>query len=109
MLDRLREPWTDRRAERTLGALACLVLVLFLALLAFVAGRAWPSFQHNGFAGFGARGDVDAQIGHMVNTGGNPSASDFRLGAWSLIWATILTTGLATVIGLAFALASSIF
>src|SRR6476620_10289870 len=109
MLDRLREPWTDQRAERTLGALACLVLVLIVLMLVFVAVRAWPSFAHNGFAWFGARGDVDQQIGHMVNTGGSPSPADYRIGVWSLIWATILTTGFAVVIGLAFALAASIF
>ncbi len=109
MRERLREPWTDRRAERMLGALACLVLVLIVLMLVFVAVRAWPSFQHNGFAWFGARGDVDSQIGHMVNTGGNPAPADYRLGAWSLIWATLLTTGLAAVMGLAFALAASIF
>ncbi|MEP6954551.1 MAG: phosphate ABC transporter permease subunit PstC [Solirubrobacteraceae bacterium] len=109
MLDRLREPWTDRRAERTLGALACLVLVLIVLMLIFVAVRAWPSFANNSFAWFGARGDVDQQIGHMVNTGGNPAPADFRIGVWSLIWATLLTTGLAVIAGLAFALAASIF
>ena len=109
MLDRLREPWSDQRAERTLGALACLVLVLIVLMLIFVAVRAWPSFANNGFAWFGSRGDVDQQIGHMVNTGGNPAPSDYRIGVWSLIWATILTTGFAVVIGLAFALAASIF
>src|SRR6476646_10575418 len=98
MLYRLREPWTDQRAERTLGALACLVLVLIVLMVVFVAVRAWPSFAHNGFAWFGARGDVDQQIGHMVNTGGNPSPSDYRIGVWSLIWATILTTGFAVFI-----------
>jgi phosphate transport system permease protein len=100
---RLTEPWSDRRAERTLGALACLVLVLFVAI------RAWPSFQHNGLAWFSGRGDIDEQISKMVNSPANPSPSDYEIGAWPLIWATILTTGLAAAIGLAFSVLSAIF
>ena len=50
MLSRLREPWSDERAERVLGALASLVLVSIVLMIAFVAVRAWPSFQHNNTA-----------------------------------------------------------
>jgi phosphate ABC transporter permease protein PstC len=109
MLDRLREPWSDRRAERTLGALACLVLLAIILMIVFVGARAWPSFQHNGLSWFGAKGDVDVQIGNQVNTGARPSAADYQLGAWPLIWATILTTGLAVLIGLAFSVLAAIF
>jgi phosphate transport system permease protein len=109
MLERLSEPWSDRRAERVLGALACLVLVVILLMVAFVAVRAWPALQHNGLAWLSGRGDVDAQIGRMVNTGAHPSRADYEIGAWPLIWATILTTGLAVALGLAFALLSAIF
>ena len=109
MLDRLREPWSDRRAERTLGALACLVLLAIILMIVFVGARAWPSFRHNGLSWFGAKGDVDVQIGNQVNTGARPSAADYQLGAWPLIWATILTTGLAVLIGLAFSVLAAIF
>ena len=109
MLDRLRQPWPDRRAERMLGALAVVVLLVIALMLTFVAIRAWPAFQHNGLHWFGAQGDVDQQISTMVNTGANPSPADYRFGAWPLIWATILTTGIAVVVGLAFALLSAIF
>src|SRR5919204_1045789 len=109
MLHRLREPWSDQRAERTLGALACLVLVLIVLMIAFVAVRAWPSFHHNGLSWFTGKGDVDAQIGRQVNTGARPSAADYQLGAWPLIWGTILTTGLAVLIGLAFSVLAAIF
>jgi phosphate ABC transporter permease protein PstC len=109
MLTRLREPWSDQRAERTLGALACLVLVLIVLMVAFVAVRAWPAFSHNGLSWFGGKGDVDQQIGVMVNTGAKPASADFQIGVWPLIWATILTTGLAVAIGLCFAVLSAIF
>ena len=109
MLDRLREPWSDQRAERTLGALACVVLVLIVLMIVFVAIRAWPSFHHNGLSWFTGKGDIDEQIGRQVNTGARPSAADYTLGAWPLIWGTILTTGLAVLVGLAFAVLAAIF
>jgi phosphate transport system permease protein len=109
MLDRLREPWPDQRAERTLGALACLVLLLIVLMIVFVAVRAWPSFQHNGLSWFTGKGDVDVQIGNQVNTGARPTAADFQLGAWPLIWGTLLTTGFAVVFGLIFSVLAAIF
>jgi len=109
MLDRLREPWSDQRAERTLGALACVVLLAIILMIIFVAVRAWPSFQHNGLSWFSGKGDIDAQIGRQVNTGARPSAADYQLGAWPLIWGTFLTTGFAVIIGVAFAVMAAIF
>jgi phosphate ABC transporter permease protein PstC len=109
VLERLRKPWSDRRAERMLGALAALVLLAIALMVAFVALRAWPSFHHNGPAWFGAGGDVDRQIGTMVNTGGHPAPKDYAVSAWPLIWATILTTGLSVAFGLVFALLAAIF
>ena len=73
MLERLREPWTDRRAERVLGALACTVLAIIVFMIVFVAIRAWPSFHANGLSWFSAKGDVDQQLNKMVNSGANPS------------------------------------
>ena len=108
-MHRLRKPWTDRRAELLLGALASLVLVSIVLMIVFVAVRAWPSFLHNGLHWFGAGGDVDRQISDMVNTGADPAPEDYALSAWPLIWATILTTGLAVILGLGFALLAAIF
>jgi phosphate transport system permease protein len=104
MLDRLRQPWPDQRAERTLGALACAVLLIIVLMVVFVAKEAWPTFQHNGLKWLGPGGNVDQQIGTMVNGG-----KDYHLRAWSLVWGTVLTTGLAVVFGLAFAILASIF
>jgi phosphate transport system permease protein len=109
MLERLREPWSDQRAERTLGALASVLLLLIVLMIVFVAVRAWPSFQHNGLSWFTGKGDVDVQIGNQVNTGAKPTSADYQLGAWPLIWGTILTTGLAVLIGLAFSVLAAIF
>jgi phosphate ABC transporter permease protein PstC len=109
MFERLREPWSDQRAERTLGALSSVVLLVIVLMIVFVAVRAWPSFQHNGLSWFTGKGDVDVQIGRQVNTGARPSSADYQLGAWPLIWGTILTTGFAVAIGLAFSLFSAIF
>jgi phosphate transport system permease protein len=109
MLDRLREPWSDQRAERTLGALASLVLLVVVLMIVFVAVRAWPSFQHNGLSWFTGKGDVDVQIGNQVNTGARPDAAVFQLGAWPLIWGTVLTTGFAVVLGLVFSVLAAIF
>ena len=58
MLQRFRQPWTDRRAELTLGALACLVLLVIGFMIVFVAIRAWPSFHANGLSWFSAKGSV---------------------------------------------------
>src|SRR3954453_22690800 len=109
MLDRLREPWPDQRAERMLGALACSVLLVIGLILAFVAVRAWPAFQHNGLSWFTGKGDVDVQIGNQVNTGARPTSADYQLGAWPLIWGTILTTGFSVLIGLALSVLAAIF
>ena len=100
MLERFRRPWSDRRAEVILGALACTVLAVIVFMIVFVAIRAWPSFHANGLSWFSAKGDVDQQLNAMVNSGANPSPADYQLGAWPLIYATLLTTALATVVGL---------
>jgi phosphate ABC transporter permease protein PstC len=109
MLQRLRQPWPDQRAERMLGALASVVLVLIVLMIVFVASKAWPALQHNGFGFFGSGGDVDRQVEAMVNTGEKPAPGDYAIGAWPLIYATLLTTALAVAGGLAFALLAAIF
>jgi phosphate transport system permease protein len=49
LLQRLREPWTDRQAQRRLGAVACLVLLLIVLMVIFVTVRAWPTLRANGW------------------------------------------------------------
>ncbi|HWH93170.1 MAG TPA: phosphate ABC transporter permease subunit PstC [Baekduia sp.] len=109
MLERLRQPWSDRRAELTLGALACAVLLVIVLMVIFVANEAWPTFKHNGLSWLGPGGNVDDQIGTMVNAGAKAPASDYHLRAWPLVWGTILTTGMAVLFGLVFAVLASIF
>jgi phosphate transport system permease protein len=110
MFDRLREPWTDQRAERVLGALASVVLLIIALMIIFVAIKAWPTIRHNqvlGWLGFG--GETDVQISNQVNGVGAGTPAEYHLRAGPLIYATLLTTGVAVVIGLAFALFSAIF
>ena len=59
MFARLRNPWPDRRAERTLGAVSLLVGVCVIAMIVFVAVRAWPTFEHNGLSWLGPGGSLD--------------------------------------------------
>jgi phosphate transport system permease protein len=109
MLARLRQPWSDDRAERTLGAVSCLVLLLIAAMVAFVFAKAWPSFAHNGLHWFGSGGNVDTQLNDIFNSPADPKHHEYTLHAWPLIYATMLTTVLAVACGLTFALFSAIF
>jgi phosphate transport system permease protein len=109
MLTRLREPWSDRRAELTLGALACAVLLVIVLMVVFVANEAWPTFQHNGLSWPGPGGNVDEQINKMVNSGANAPAEDYYVRAWPLVWGTLLSTGMAVVFGLVFSVLAAIF
>jgi phosphate transport system permease protein len=107
MLERLRKPWPDHRAERTLGAVSLMVGVLVVAMVVFVAVRAWPIFSHNGLSWLGPGGNLDNQIANMQAPAAGADA--YHLRAWPLIFGTLITTGAAVVIGLAVALFSSIF
>lgn len=101
--------WTDRRVERMLGALACTVLVLIAAMVAFVFAKAWPSFSHNGLAWFGGGGNVDHQLAAIFDSPSNPSDYVYTLHAWPMLYATALLTGVAVVCGLVFALLCAVF
>jgi phosphate transport system permease protein len=92
----LRRPWPDRRAERTLGAAACLVLAAIALMVGFVVVNAWPSFAHNGLAWFGAGGNVDQQLSKILNSPqGHPT---WTFHAWTLIYGTALITALALLL-----------
>ncbi|MEA2213849.1 MAG: phosphate transport system permease protein, partial [Solirubrobacteraceae bacterium] len=109
MLERLRNPWPDHRAERSLGAVSLLVAAVVVAMVVFVAIHAWPTFRHNGLGWLGPGGSLETQIANMQATSVQPPASAFHLRAWPLLYGTLLTTALAVVLALAVALLSSIF
>jgi phosphate transport system permease protein len=105
----MRQPWSDRRAELSLGAAALVVCLSVIAMVAFVAIHAWPTFAHNGLSWIGPGGNVDRQIEGMVATSIHPPPSAYHVRAWPLVYGTLLTTGLALAIALPVALLSSIF
>ncbi len=109
MLERLRTPWSDNRAERTLGAVSLLVGVCVIAMVVFVGVRAWPIFEHDGLSWLGPGGELKTEFANMQATGVNPPASAFHLNAWPLVYGTLLTTTIAVLLGVAIAVLSSIF
>jgi phosphate transport system permease protein len=109
VIERLRRPWPDHRAERALGAVSLLVGVIVVAMVVFVATRAWPTFQHNGLSWLGSDGHLDTQIANMQATSVHPPASAFHLRAWPLLYGTLLTTTFAVSLGLIVSVLCSIF
>jgi phosphate transport system permease protein len=110
MLQRLREPWTDRQAGWRLGVIACLVLVLILLMIVFVTVKAWPTLRANGWVEWlGPGGNVDKQLDSMIMVGQHPPDSAYHLRAWPLVYATLLTTIVAVGVGLLVALFTAIF
>lgn len=102
--------WSDARAEPLLGAVSVLVLAVVLAMVAFVVVNAWPSFANNGLSWFGSGGGpVDDQLRAIQRSPAEPSRYVYELHAWPLLYGTILTTGLAVIFGLVFALLSAVF
>jgi phosphate transport system permease protein len=109
MIERLRKPWPDYRAERLLGAVSLLIGVGVIAIVVFVAKRAWPLFEHNGLSWVLGGGDFEAEINKMTAATSSPAASVFHLRAWPLIYGTLITTAIAVVLGLTIAVLSSVF
>lgn len=100
------------RVERTevfLGALCVGVLCAIGALVAFVFVNAWPSFSHNGLAWFSSGGNVQTEMQNIYNSPNNPAHYVYTLHAWPLIYGTILSTGLAVILGLTLALLGAVF
>jgi len=100
---------TDQRAERTLGALAVIVLLLIAAIVATVFSKAWPSFSHNGLSWFGPGGDVDTQLRAMEQASPLTGHSLYYFRAWPLLWGTIVTTVLAVAIALVVSILAAVF
>jgi phosphate transport system permease protein len=109
VLERLRRPWSDRRAELTLGAASCAVCLGIALMIIFVALKAWPTTDHNGLSWLGSGGNLNAQLGVMENTGATPAAAAYHLRAWPIIYGSLLTTFFAIGFGLVLALCSAIF
>jgi phosphate transport system permease protein len=109
VLERLRIPWPDHRAERTLGAVSLLVSLLVVAMVVFVAIKAWPTFEHNGLSWLGPGGNLENQIANMQATSVHPPAAAYHLNAWPLVYGTLLTTAVAVVFALLISVFSSIF
>jgi phosphate transport system permease protein len=109
MPQRLRNPWPDSRAEHVLSAVSLLVGAIVIAMVAFVMVRAWPIFEHNGLSWLGPGGSLNTQLANMQATSVSPPASAYHLRAWPIVYGTILTTGIAVVLGVVIAVLSSIF
>ncbi|HUB72973.1 MAG TPA: phosphate ABC transporter permease subunit PstC [Solirubrobacteraceae bacterium] len=100
---------TDRRAERSLGALAVLVLGLIALMVVTVVIKAWPSFSHNGLSWFASGGDVESQMRAMRESTPIAGHSIYYFRAWPLIWGTIVTTVPAVAIALAVSTLAAVF
>jgi phosphate ABC transporter permease protein PstC len=105
----LRRPWPDQRAERMLGALSCVLLVLIAAMIVFVIQKAWPSFSANGAHWFGSGGNVDRQLQDIFNSPADKAHYVYTIHAWSLLYGTAITTLGAVFLGIALSLFSAIF
>jgi phosphate transport system permease protein len=109
VLERLTSPWSDRRAEISLGAASLLVGAVVIAMIVFVTIQAWPIFEHNGLSWLGSGKSFKEQAEAMQSAGPHPSGSAYYLRAWPLIWGTLIATVPAVLIGLVIAVCSSIF
>jgi ABC-type phosphate transport system permease subunit len=92
-----------------LGAVSLSVGVAILAMVAFVLTRAWPIFQHNGLSWLTGGASLENEFARMNAATVNPTAADYTLRAWPLIWGTLITTAIAVVLGLFVAVLASIF
>jgi phosphate transport system permease protein len=99
----------DQRAELMLGALVCAVLLFVLLLVVFVFREAWPSFQHNGLAWFGAGGNPDQQVQEIFTSGNLLRRPVYTFHAWPILWGTLVTTVFAVVLSFVSALFVSVF
>jgi phosphate ABC transporter permease protein PstC len=100
---------SDRRAERTLGALGVAVMALIGAMVVTVLVKAWPSFSANGLSWFGPGGEVDTELRHMREGIPLPGHGQLYFRAWPLIWGTLITTLFAVALGLLVSTLAAVF
>jgi ABC-type phosphate transport system permease subunit len=99
----------ERRAELAHGALVVGLLGTIALIAVTVFSEAWPSFAHNGLSWFGSGGDVDTQLSAIINGPKDPAHYIYHFRAWPLIWGTILTSGLAVVLGMGVSIFAAVF
>lgn len=99
----------DQRAELTLGALVCAVLLFVLALVVFVFREAWPSFAHNGLHWFGPGGNPDQQIQAIFTSSDLLRKPVYTFHAWPIVWGTLLCTVGAVALSFVAALFVAVF
>jgi phosphate transport system permease protein len=100
---------TDRRAERSLGALAAVMLALIGLMVVTVVIKAWPSFSHNGLSWFANGGNVEVQTRSMRESAPIAGHSIYYFRAWPLIWGTLVTTVPAVLIALVTSTLAAVF
>ena len=76
------------------------VCLCVLFMVAFVAVRAWPTFEHNGLSWLGPGGSLKVQFETMLDAPTHPPASAYHLRAWPIIYGTLLITALAVLLAL---------
>jgi ABC-type phosphate transport system permease subunit len=91
------------------GALVVGLLGTIALIAVTVFSEAWPSFAHNGLSWFGSGGDVDTQLSAIINGPKDPAHYIYHFRAWPLIWGTILTSGLAVVLGMGVSIFAAVF
>jgi phosphate transport system permease protein len=99
----------ERRVELAHGALVVGLLSTIALIAVTVFAEAWPSFAHNGLSWFGSGGDVDTQLGAMINGPKDPAHYIYHFRAWPLIWGTLLTSGAAVVLGMAISIFAAVY
>jgi phosphate transport system permease protein len=109
VLERLRRPWSDRRAEFTLGAASLVLGAVVIAMIVFVATHAWPILHHDGLSWLGPGGSLTNQVAAMQATNAHPPPSAYHLTAWPIVYGTLLTTVFAVALALPLSVLASIF
>jgi ABC-type phosphate transport system permease subunit len=99
----------ERRVELAHGALAVGLLIVIALIALTVFSKAWPSFAHNGLSWFGSGGDVDTQLSAIINGPKDPAHYEYHLRAWPLIWGTLVTSGMAVILGMAVSIFAAVF
>lgn len=101
---------SDKQMSWVLRAIACTVLAVIAAMVVYVFKEAWPSFSGNGISWFGnppADATTDQQLINIFDSAAEKPV--YTIGAWPLLYATILTTGGAVLFGSFFAICASIY